>query len=520
MEEDLFDKYMEEYIFSDYDKNHLIAVGANEEQITIIQSTIHEIQEKYEFYTGDNHFHDYFKSFVLACLEEYKKKEINDNIFLLSKINSLLSSEILSSTIISYWMYVNKDELYRDLTEEENALLDKRSDLYLSMCIIMGPYTFLQLFYPDLYTYEEQQELKDKLSIVKNREEYSRILNEYTDIFSSRIKNEYGSYREFKKVIKDKLLTKKQTISDENITNNNIKKTINETYKFFSIINNLVTKQKCEYDSWKYQSLFSQYVSTDICKTIVFFIYNFTIEENLLKYFFHALNQNRFQIRQIDYIKEMAPKLRIASYLNEEYKNHIKKYNLNSHDFNFGVDDQEEPELLLLESPKAQLLLENNPMAEEADIEDEKKEKLHLGPLSRFTKEQLIELLKKFRDRKEPFVHKETKQNNWLFVFGMKSDTPPKGFEKIKWEAKYNGRPAKGALIDFLELLGYDINQLYEVDSIKILNECFECYNPDNKLVPIDQNDFHYKKKTKEREHSKMFYNIFKEIIEGIEKQP
>lgn len=383
----------------------------------------------------------------------------------------------------------------------------------------MGPYTFLQIFFPDLYNYEEQQEFIHKLSIVKNREEYSRILNEYTDIFSNRIKEEYGSIRQFKKEVNDKLLTSKSTFSDENLLVDNINEKLNETYKFMSILNNLVLKHKGEYDSWKYQSLFSQYVNTDICKAISFSFYNFAIDNCLLKYFFHALNQNRFAIRQIDYIKEMAPKLGIASYLNEEYKNHIKKYNLNSHDFNFGVDDQEEPELLLLESPKAQLLLENNPMAEEANIEDEKKEKLHLDPLSRFTKDQLIKLLEKFRDRKEPFVHKETKNKNWLFVFGMNGDTPPQGFKKIKWEAKHNGRIAKGALIDFLELLGYDINQLYEVDSIKILNECFECYNPDNKLVPIDQNDFHYKKRTKERDHSKTFYDHFKRIIENIEKE-
>lgn len=426
-----------------------------------------------------------------------------------TKIMYFLCNNVLINSICRYIVkryYNDIIESFREIGKQDFKLEDNTKfdiDHFINIEYL------IQILFPFVFTDDKLAKIVSDFKMLNNQKEKMEFFLNINNLASEKINREYKNDREFWNEIENSIENACFTKLLSPLAHRYLKiysQTVN-----LELINNIVIELQEEYKSWKYNK--SQYKSVYPNIIIYFWISFLFIDKKLLYYFFDKLNlplPHSFDHNQIDYIREMAPKLRIASYLNEEYANYKKLYNPVARDFYFGVDNPEESELLL----------ENNPMVEEVDIEEEKKEKRYLDRLSHFTKPKLIKLLEKFRDRKEPFVHKETKNKNWLFVFGMNGDTPPKGFEKIKWEAKYNGRPAKGALIDFLELLGYDINQLYEVDSIKILNECFECYNPDNKLVPIDQNDFHYKKKTKEREHSKMFYNIFKEIIEGIEKQP
>ena len=354
-------------------------------------------------------------------------------------------------------------------------------------------------------------------------EVFSQILINFFGDLDTRLNDEYKNRRDYENVVKEKIQIGKFDFKYD--YDDNIQEEIEEARTRIKSVIYIVDNYKQEYDSWISSNdlIMKQMMSLCNLKFYYFFYYYKYIDGFWLYSFFKAINATMaYDMNLIKYIQKTAPKLRIASYLNEEYQKHIKNYNLKPHDFNFGEDESEEVEEEETAVGEQSVIKDNYEEAEIDDDQDTKKEEdkiTHLPQLPHFTKPKLIELLKKIRDRKEPFVHKETKQKNWLFVFGMKGDTPPKGFEKIKWEAKYNNRPAKGALIDFLELLGYDIDQLYNVNSIKILNECFECYNKQNEKVPIDQNDFHYIGKTKERDHSKTFYEHFERIIENIAKE-
>ena len=105
----------------------------------------------------------------------------------------------------------------------------------------------------------------------------------------------------------------------------------------------MVYNTKSEYNSWKHYNLFSKIYKTDIIKNICFFIYENIFDKRYLNVFFECLAKNDFDTNQIDYILEMAPKLRIASYLNEEYAKYKKLYNPDARDFNFGKDGTTTP---------------------------------------------------------------------------------------------------------------------------------------------------------------------------------
>lgn len=517
---------LEKYILSNFDEKYAIELGLTDEVKQVLKEGVIYIQNYLqESENQDISFH--FASILyLASFYALITISNKDILTYYSKIAALttLNTSPLSEFIFNYINRYHANEQFSYLTKKDRQILDENGDSILYNCFKSIDFNYLvNTMYPHLFSYNEIEEVEDLLKKnTENKTIYLDLIYNFINEAENRVKNNHENREKYEELVIKKIRINNITLNEESNDENNIYEEIQTWSHSLSIGKYIINNYWEEYKKWEFfcHRVKSLLYFTNDCKYTIFYNHYLYCSDRILFYLFSALNEpNALDIEHINYILEMAPKLRIASYLNEEYAKYKKLYNPNAREFDFGVDDPEESEVLLLESPKDQLLLENNPMVEEADIEEEKKEKRHLNRLSHFTKEKLKELLKKFRDRKEPFVHKETKEKNWLFVFGMNGDTPPKGFKRIKWEAKHNGRIAKVALIDFLELLGYDINQLYEVDSIEIINECFECYNTDNNLVPIDQNDFHYNKRTKKRDHSKTFYDHFKRIIENIEKE-
>ena len=105
---------------------------------------------------------------------------------------------------------------------------------------------------------------------------------------------------------------------------------------------------------------------------------------------------------------------------------------------------------------------------------DSKEVKSHLPRLSHFTDEKLMKLLERFRQYDLKYIKKNTREEDWLFVFGMKGDTPPERFEKVKWRGKNKKKqPTISPLkfVNLLEILGYNLDELY--NDVGLLNRCF-----------------------------------------------
>lgn len=503
---------IEKLLLSNYDNKYLEEKGITLNEVEEFKKMLSEKLKPLEEVKYSPLSKDFIYVFHLANMYASLEYTNNNRTDLLAKVAALLEAKIIRTSINNYIKSIAiKTQKTRPNKIERDLLFENLLSFIYSTLKYIDIYSIINILFPYLYSEDEIEKLDDLITNHINNDDYDAVLDILKDFFKDiddRKNNVYKNEREYDAAQNDAFL-KNEIVSRED-SNRSISESVKDFIQTIKISKYLVIHYQDEYESWKYLESEHKSLTAFINRKYLYFLcYNYYIDGKYTYYFFETLNEPQaFAKDQIDYIREMAPKLRISSYLNEEYAKYKKLYNPDAREFDFGVDEPEE-----------ETTIEEQLLPESEQIEDEKKEKLHLGPLSHFTKPKLIKLLEKFRDRKEPFVHKETKNKNWLFVFGMNGDTPPQGFKKIKWEAKHNGRIAKGALIDFLELLGYDINQLYEVDSIKILNECFECYNPDNKLVPIDQNDFHYKKRTKERDHSKTFYDHFKRIIENIEKE-
>lgn len=503
---------IEKYVYSNLDDNY--SLGLSPEEINNIKMERLSLNNEIESFFKTNEFAN-----VCFLAQKYTSLESSSTtrILLLSKVATLLGSPMIKSSMEDFIKMFSLKYVKKDYNKNQKQYIkDNCSNIFKTFFSQCDTHIAINTLFPNIFEEDEIDEYEIKITeCLEKDENISPIIESINEKFKDRVRIEYENMRAYESEIQDRFLV--NDIENKNdLSNYDISEEIIEWCESLKYSSYIVNHYREEYESWiglddMYKSLL--YLSEP--KYRFFHIYYHHVDGLYLFYFFDTLNEQRkFNKFQIEYIREMAPKLQISSYMNEEYAKYKKWHNPDARVFDFGKEDEAEKEV-----EDEDVLLESEQI-DEADLKDENIEKLHLKRLSRFTKEQLIELLKKFRDRKEPFVHKKTKQKNWLFVFGMSGDIPPKGFEKIKWEAKYNNRPAKGALIDFLELLGYDIDQLYNVNSIKILNECFECYNKQNEKVPIDQNDFHYIGKTKEREYSKTHYNIFKEIIEGILKQP
>ena len=103
-----------------------------------------------------------------------------------------------------------------------------------------------------------------------------------------------------------------------------------------------------------------------------------------------------------------------------------------------------------------------------------------------FTEDKLTNLLDKLKDNQ--YIEENTRPKDWLFAFGMSGDEKPEYFQKIQWIGRSNKGISPSYFIDFIGILGYDLNKIYFEKSkitISILNSCFMTTDK-----AIDQNSF------------------------------
>ena len=123
----------------------------------------------------------------------------------------------------------------------------------------------------------------------------------------------------------------------------------------------------------------------------------------------------------------------------------------------------------------------------------EETKQYHLNRLPHFTEDKFRELLKRFRKNDLNYIHKFTREEDWLFVFGLNGNTPPEGFKKVQWRGKNKKKQSQVSplkFVNFLEILGYKLNELYE--DVDLLNRFFFIAK-DDKDENIIKKDFNYK---------------------------
>ena len=154
----------------------------------------------------------------------------------------------------------------------------------------------------------------------------------------------------------------------------------------------------------------------------------------------------------------MAPKLRISSYLNEEYAKYKKWHNPDARDFDFGEDEPGEEVTVISED--------------------------HLESLPHFKEKKLTNLLESLIQNQ--YIAENTRPKDWLFAFGMSGDKKPEYFQKIQWIGRSNRGISPTYFTDFIGILGYDLNKIYfDKSQMSILNNCFMTTNE-----PIGQKSF------------------------------
>lgn len=171
------------------------------------------------------------------------------------------------------------------------------------------------------------------------------------------------------------------------------------------------------------------------------------------------------------------------------HKNRIKPNFLVNDDFDVG-----EPEHMVEEPLKFEDNHEEPEIVDDLDAKKKVIERTHLPQLPHFTDEKLMKLFQRFKQYDLKYIKKNTREEDWLFVFGLKGDTPPEGFKKVQWTGKNKQMKPKVSpqkFVNFLEILGYKLNELYE--DVDLLNRCFIAVDINNGNDKIRQKDFHYK---------------------------
>lgn len=461
-------KAIERYCLSNFDQNHLKQYYTTQDIDDIAVWVSNEINE----YENIKHLpfpKDSINVFLASIFADDKLYD-EINVDIISKVATLLNIDCINIHIAGYLKRIFCNLQYVKFNEEEEKfLIDNFPALLYSMLNYNNIHNIIDLFFPYLYSEEEIDELEKKLSnIISNNKDYNHVVDILTEFFkdlSSRKSKEYKNEREFDNQVEKNLL--KDIIITTKANNRFYPNNISYYKERIKIAIYIIEYYKKEYEAWKYLSLPYKYF-TSFCnrKYFTFFEYNLYVDGVLLNYFFETLNESHaFGKDQIDYIREMAPKLRIASYLNEEYANYKKLYNPVARDFYFGEDDPEEEATVI--------------------------SKDHLERLSHFKEEKLTNLLDKLKENQ--YIEKDTRPKDWLFAFGMSGDKKPEYFQKIQWIGRSNNRGISPSYFtDFIGILGYDLKKIYFEESkitISILNSCFMTTNK-----PIDQNSFNREK--------------------------
>lgn len=329
MTEEEEEKYVLEYIDSGFNENHLLCVGASSEFVAEIKSLFNKIA--YELSCTTENSIAITPNFVGSLFKKYielkKNNPYNDFMNVQSKVATLLSNKLLSSTMYAFLVKNDFDDCCRKLTEYELAELNLTEELFLPyLCKALGVKTIFTYFYSDIYTKEELCDIDSFISSSSDINEYIERINKVLGKTYEEISAIYSNFKEYAADKKSKLIQDLKSDRYDNL--DNIEESVQTFNSALLFVYVYVNENENGYKSWKRKTYLYKYISMTLYfKYKLYGLYEDYIEKRALYLFFDTLNEvNAFDITQKEYIYEMAPKLRIASYLNEEYAKYKKLY--------------------------------------------------------------------------------------------------------------------------------------------------------------------------------------------------
>lgn len=446
---EIFIKYKE----SNYDPKFI--ENLNENDKNILNHTILHIANSFGIECRKNNI-DTICKFIIAISKAINAEE-NKQYFLTKEkqVFNFLCSKIILNSIIRNEVKHNYYNIidFIDTSSNNKIQLDNNKKCKIERLFNIQ-YVF-EILLPYIYTEKEIASFANILKEIKNPNEKLKYLNDFVTSAKTKFQNEYKNRREFAVELEQKIKNANFLRFASPIAHRIIKKFIVSQFEFVRFY---ILEFEEEYKKWKAD----KFIYPANCHIFLFFfgLYYWAIDNGLLYSFFNTLNEpHAFDHNQIDYIREMAPKLRISSYLNEEYAKYKKWYNPAARDFDFGEDEAEEATVI---------------------------SKDHLKRLSHFEEEKLTNLLEKLKENQ--YIAENTRPKDWLFAFGMSGDEKPEFFKKIQWIGRSSVGISPTYFTDFIGILGYDLNKIYFEKpkiTISILNNCFMTTDK-----PIDQNSF------------------------------
>ena len=455
---------IEKLLLSNYDNKYLEEKGITPNELEEFKKMLSEKLKPLEEVKYSPLSKDFINVFYLATFYASLEYTNNNRTDLLAKVAALLEAKIIRTSINNYIKSIAiKTQKTRPNKIERDLLFENLLSFIYSTLKYIDIYSIINILFPYLYSEDEIEKLDDLITNHINNDDYDAVLDILKDFFKDiddRKNNVYKNEREYDAAQNDAFL-KNEIVSRED-SNRSISESVKDFIQTIKISKYLVIHYQDEYESWKYLESEHKSLTAFINRKYLYFLcYNYYIDGKYTYYFFETLNEPQaFAKDQIDYIREMAPKLRISSYLNEEYAKYKKLYNPDARDFDFGKDEPEEEATVI--------------------------SKDHLERLSHFKEEKLTNLLDILKENQ--YIEKDTRPKDWLFAFGMSGDKKPEYFQKIQWIGRSNRGVSPSYFIDFIGILGYDLNKIYFEKSkitISILNSCFM-----TTYKAIDQNSF------------------------------
>ena len=449
---------IEKYVYSNLDDNY--SLGLSPEEINNIKMERLSLNNEIESFFKTNEFAN-----VCFLAQKYTSLESSSTtrILLLSKVATLLGSPMIKSSMEDFIKMFSLKYVKKDYNKNQKQYIkDNCSNIFKTFFSLCDIHIAINTLFPNIFEEDEIDEYEIKITeCLEKDENISPIIESINEKFKDRVRIEYENMRAYEREIQDRFLV--NDIENKNdLSNYDISEKIIEWCKSIKYSSYIVNHYREEYESWiglddMYKSLL--YLSEP--KYRFFHIYYHHVDGLYLFYFFDTLNEQRkFNKFQIEYIREMARKLRISSYLNKEYAKYKKWHNPDARDFDFGEDEVEEEATVI--------------------------SKDHLERLSHFKEEKLTNLLEKLKENQ--YIAENTRPKDWLFAFGMSGDEKPEYFQKIQWIGKSNRGISPTYFTDFIGILGYDLNKIYFEKpkiTISILNSCFMTTDK-----AIDQNSF------------------------------
>ena len=447
---------IEKYVYSNLDDNY--SLGLSPEEINNIKMERLSLNNEIESFFKTNEFAN-----VSFLAQKYTslKSSSTTRILLLSKVATLLGSPMIKSSIENFIKMYSLKYVKKDYNKNQKQYIkDNCSNIFKTFFSQCDTHIAINTLFPNIFEEDEIDEYEIKITeCLEKDENISPIIESINEKFKDRVRIEYENMRAYESEIQDRFLV--NDIENKNdLSNYDISEEIIEWCESLKYSSYIVNHYREEYESWiglddMYKSLL--YLSEP--KYRFFHIYYHHVDGLYLFYFFDTLNEQRkFNKFQIDYIREMAPKLQISSYMNEEYAKYKKWHNPDARDFDFGEDEPEEEATVI--------------------------SKDHLERLSHFKEEKLTNLLDILKENQ--YIEKDTRPKDWLFAFGMSGDEKPEYFKKIQWIGRSSVGISPTYFTDFIGILGYDLNKIYfDKSQMSILNNCFMTTNE-----PIGQKSF------------------------------